>query len=118
MIKLFTDGGWSMWFILLFGFVALATAAWFSMRPSRAHLGFIGWMGGATLFTVVGGLCSDMGTTLFAAAKFEDANERGRIVCQGFAESMSPGIMGFALLSLVALLVAVGRRRMDARASG
>lgn len=116
-MKLFTDGGWSMWFILLFGFVALATAAWFAMRPSRAHPGFIGWMGAATLFSVFAGLCSDMGTVLFVVAKIEDANERGRIICEGFAESMSPCIMGFALLSLVALLTAVGRRRLDVQAS-
>jgi hypothetical protein len=117
MIKLFTDGGWSMWFILLFGFVALATAGWFSMRPSKTQIGFIKWMGTATLFSILAGFCSDMGTVLFAVVKIEDTNLRGQVICEGFAESMSPGIMGFVILSLVALLTAVGRRRLDARDS-
>jgi len=35
----------------------------------------------------------------------------------GFGESMSAGIMGFAFVALSALMAAVGRRRLDARAA-
>ena len=37
---------------------------------------------------------------------------RSRQLLQGFGESMSPGIMGFTLLSLAALLTAVGMARL------
>ena len=38
-----------------------------------------------------------------------------RIMAQGYAECMSPPIMGFGFLTLAAMLAAVGRRRLDAK---
>ncbi len=39
------------------------------------------------------------------------------IILEGFGESMSPGILGFSLLALVALECAVGMRRSASRVS-
>jgi hypothetical protein len=111
MGTLIRDGGWSMFVILLFGFVALASAAFYAARPDARHQGFVTWMARATFWSVLVGFCSDFAKTLHTACRIEDANERSRVVIEGSAESLSPGIVGFALLALVALLVAVGRRR-------
>jgi hypothetical protein len=37
------------------------------------------------------------------------------LMVEGLAESTSPGILGFSFLALTGMLVAVGRRRLDAR---
>jgi hypothetical protein len=42
----------------------------------------------------------------------DQAGFQGAVLSQGFAESMSPGIVGFALLSLTWLVVSVGLRRI------
>lgn len=115
LVTLFRDGGWSMFLVVIFGLVALATAAYYAARPDDRHEGFLKWMSRATFWSVVGGMASDFATTFHYACDVEDANQRGRIVLEGAAESFSPAIMGFTFLALVALLTAVGRRRLDGR---
>ena len=115
LYTLFREGGWSMFVIVLLGLVALATAAYYAARPDAQHEGFLGWMSRALLWSILTGMASDFATTFHAACQIEDANQRSRIAIEGSAESLSPAIIGFAFLMLVALLTAVGRRRLDAR---
>jgi hypothetical protein len=114
MITLFQEGGFAMWFILGLGFIALATAFWYALRPDDKHLGFLTWMSRAILFTSFGGVMLDFSTVAHHVAAMEiDADQRWRIVLQGFGESMAPGVMGFAFLAIVAVLTAVGKRKLD-----
>ena len=115
LLTLFREGGWSMFMILLLGFVALATAAFYAARPDARHEGFLKWMSRAVLWSILAGMCSDMATVFHATNAIEDTSLRTQITMVGAAESLSPGIMGFVLLALVAMLTAVGRRRLDAR---
>jgi hypothetical protein len=114
-MTLFRNGGWSMFFVVAFGFVALGAAAYFAARPSARHEGFLDWMSRALLWSILTGICSDVATTFdFTSSDNIASDQRGRIVLEGLAESLSPGIVGFAFLGVVALLAAVGRRRLDA----
>jgi hypothetical protein len=115
LATIFRDGGWSMFVIVLCGFAALATAAFYAVRPDERHEGFVKWMSRATLWAVLAGICSDFATVFHAICEMEDANRRTQILIEGAAESLSPGIMGFAMLALAAMLTAVGRRRLDGR---
>ena len=115
MWTVFREGGWSMFVVVAFGFVSLAAAAFYAARPDARHEGFIQWMLRATLWSVLVGMCSDFATTFHVACQIEDWNHRSQIVIEGSAESLSPGIMGFAFMALAAMLTAVGRRRLDAR---
>jgi hypothetical protein len=115
MVTLIRNGGFSMWFILAFGFVALATAAWFAFRPDAKHEGFLRWMDRVLVYSTLSGIAADVAATFYYTTNIVDANERGRTVLEGLAESTSPGIVGFSFLTLVALLSAVGRRRLDGR---
>jgi hypothetical protein len=72
-------------------------------------------MSRAVLWSTLAGLASDVGTTLHSTCTILDDGERSRTITEGVAESMSPAIMGFALLAVTAFLTAVGRRRLDAR---
>jgi hypothetical protein len=119
MWTLIRNGGVvSMSFILVMAGTGLIAAFHFALRARREHLGFVYGMAVATLFGTLGATCADVGATLSAGAKFLDRGESERVVAQlvaeGLSESTSPGILGFAFLALIAMLVAVGRRRMDA----
>ncbi len=123
-----------MYFVVGFGFVALAQAAHFASRPSATHEGFLKWMSRTLLWAILTGICSDIGTVMSVgsqrmgesqqrlleegiAGQLADSETRTRIICQGISESLSPGIVGFAFLAVVAMLTAVGRRRLDAKRS-
>lgn len=113
--KLFRDGGFPMFFVVGFGAIALGTAFWYALRPDARHEGFIKWMSIATLMAILNGFCSDLATVARFLAESEMAPDRRVLIFfEGFAESMSPGILGFAFLALTALLTAIGRRRRDA----
>lgn len=114
MLTLIRDGGFSMWFILAFGAVTLVTAFLFAVRPAEVHQRFIRWMALSTLFSVLGGVATDLATTFYTVSGDKVPDElRTRMAMRGVAESMAPAIVGFAMLSLVALMVAVGKRRLD-----
>lgn len=115
LYTLFRNGGWSMFLLVLLGVVALGTAAFYAARPDTKHEGFLKWMSRALLWSTLVGVCSDFATVFYFTCQIEDANERAKTVLEGAAESLSPALMGFAFLTLIALLAAVGRRRLDAR---
>jgi hypothetical protein len=116
MLTLFREGGYSMFFVLGFGFVALAAAGAYAARGKKVSLRFVHAMMVATLFATVSGICSDLGATFHAVAgPMGDADPARRfiILIEGAGESMAPGIMGFSLLALAALLLAVGGARIS-----
>jgi hypothetical protein len=116
MITLIRDGGWSMFVILAFGLAALLTAASYAIRPDAVREGFLQWMSRAVLWAIFCGIASDFATVCHYVAHDSSltGDQLARIVLEGVGESMSPAIVGFAFLALVALLTAVGRRRIDA----
>lgn len=119
MWTLIRNGGAPMLFLLLTGLAGLAAAFHFALRSRRQSLGFIRGMAMATLFGTLAATCADVGATLYAAEKLFDVGEPttkvAHLIVEGLAESTSPGIVGFALLALIWMLVAVGRRRLDER---
>jgi hypothetical protein len=121
MLTLIRNGGViSMLFILLCGLVGLGAAFHFALKAQRTSLGFIRHLAIATLFATLAASCADEGATLYAAGHVleKDPNDLAtavHYVIEGSAESTSPGILGFALLALTWMLVAVGKRRLDER---
>jgi hypothetical protein len=113
MLDLIREGGGPMLFVLIFGVLTFVAAALFAARGDRRRLGFITWIGVATVLSIGGGVASDLaavghhGFARCAEKHIEPAN----CLVVGFAESMAPAIVGFTLLSLAAMLVAVGMSR-------
>ncbi len=110
--------------ILLFGGAALLAAFYFAVRAERRTLGFIKSMAQATLFATLAATAADLGATLYACEKTfsaegtteaQQAPRVAHLMVEGFAESTSPGILGFSFLGLTAMLTAVGRRRLAER---
>ena len=116
MMTLMRNGGFPMWFIVAFGMVALGAAVRFALHPSRPRLGFVKYMSLATLMSIATGTAADLATVCYAMNSDAMAADPQwhRIFLQGMAESLSPAILGFTLLSLTALIAAVGRGRLTA----
>jgi hypothetical protein len=110
-----------MLFILVFGLLGLAASFYFAVRGQRQSLGFIKGMMQAVLFATLAATAADLGATLYAANHAWEQPGSGQpivaahMIVEGFAESTSPGILGFSFLAVTAMLTAVGRRRLDER---
>ena len=111
MMTLFREGGFPMWFLLVFGALSLISGARFALRPEPSRLRLAIALSLATLFTIVTAICADLATVGHQVPAYL-ANHPGEslasVLLQGFAESMSPAILGFTMLTLVALFVALG----------
>ena len=107
-------GGAPSYVIILFGLIAIVAAAGFAVRPDPRKLPYIGALCGAVLFSTVCGVATD----LVAVSHYIDANgdqlgdKLGQVLVVGLGESLAPAILGFAMLSIVALVGAIGFRRL------
>jgi hypothetical protein len=123
-MSLMRDGGLPMWFIVAFGLTALASSVGYAIRPDDKRRSLTRGMSLATLFATLAAVAAALGATLNTLARRRSAEIRidlpdGAVnLLTGFAESMSPLIMGFALLALTAMFSAVGGFREAAARSG
>ena len=120
MLNLIRDGGAPMWGIILFGILALAAATRFAYRPTRAQVPGIASLGLSVLFSIFCGVMADIaavGSQVPARPEWANDPKIHLILLRGLAESMAPGILGFSVLSVVALLCAVGYRRLSPAAA-
>lgn len=121
MITLMQEGGVGMWFILAFGLAALASAVRYALRPEAKLRGLMNGLALATLFASLAALAAALGATFNAlagrrAAELSLEAPHGALtLLTGMSESMSPLIMGFALLALTAMFGSVGRFRESAQ---
>jgi hypothetical protein len=118
MLDFIRAGGFPMLFVILFGLIALVAAALFVWRPEARKLDTIQALGRATLFSAVTGVAADLAAVGYhvpASPEWAHSPDLPLIVMVGFAESMSPAILGFSFLSLVWMLLAVGHRRLAHR---
>lgn len=116
MLTLIREGGIPMWFILLLGLVSLAGGASFAARPNPGRERFVQNLGVAIFFATLVGVFSAFGATFHYVGDREmDHARRVQLTLVGLGESMAPLILGFGVLTVLMLLVAVGRARLDAR---
>jgi hypothetical protein len=114
MGALFVEGGFAMWFLSAFGLATMAFATRFAWAPVRRTLRTTGGLATATVFSSLAGVCVDLATVGHHAPSYRIGHPEAslvEVVLQGAAESLSPAILGFAMLSLAALIVALGFQR-------
>jgi hypothetical protein len=115
MSDFFRAGGFPMWFVLVFGLIALGAAAAFARRPDPRRVDAIKALTWATLFSVGAGIVADIaavGSKVPQNPEWANSPKIHLVIMEGISESMSPGILGFALLSLTWMVMAVGHRRL------
>ena len=118
MPEWFEAGGWVMWFEIAIGLVAGAAAVRFALRPDPTQLARIAELRRALAWALVTGVASDVSAVgIHIAGKPEWAHspDLAVLVLQGVGESMSPAMLGGALLSIVSLLMAAGQGRLRAQ---
>ena len=103
-----------MWFLLAFGGLTLVSAARFAARPESSRLRLTLALGVATSFAILTAICADLAQVGHQVPDYmtrHPALSLSAVLLQGVAESMSPAILGFTVLSLAALIVALGFHR-------
>ena len=114
----FVAGGWSMWFLVVVGGVCLLNAGAFTRRPDPTRLPRIEGLARAVGWSTLVGVASDLaavGTKIPSRPEWAHSPDVHLLVLEGFAESMSPAVLGGAILSVTALLVAAGHGRLRAQ---
>ena len=115
MVEFFQAGGFSMWFVLAFGALTLVASGQFAWRPAEHKVSAIKALSISTLLSVAAGIVSDIaavGAHVPANPEWANSPKVHLIVMQGISESMAPGILGFTVLSVAWLVMAVGFRRL------
>ncbi len=116
MANLIREGGVPMFFLLGFGLLALAFAVRFAVAPSQRALRTAVALSAATGFTTITGVCAAFAAVGHHAPEYLKRHPEttlAEVVLLGVGESMSPGILGFTMLSLIASIVALGVWRQD-----
>jgi hypothetical protein len=113
MVQFFMNGGPAMFFVLVLGLAGLVAAGRFMRTPDARRVDTVKALSLATAFATVTAIATDLAAVGYNVAKFE--GPLGPIVLQGFAESMSPAILGGTFLCVTWMLMAVGFRRLASR---
>ena len=115
-VQFFLAGGVPMLFVVVFGLLAVAASVPYARRPGPGALGVVRALTAATTFSVLCATWSDLCavfTKVPAHPEWVAESGLANIVMIGLGESLTPGVVGFALLSVTWLLVAVGARRAE-----
>ena len=116
----FQEGGWGMWFVLLFGLITLAQAIGFARRPDERRRSALEAFERATLYSVIATVALDLAAVARAprGMPWSEAPRVELVIFEGIAESLAPAILGFALLSFAWMIGAVGQRRLARELDG
>ena len=112
MVNFFLAGGFPMWFTLLFSVLALVTAGTFVRRGQPRSIAVLRALTAATVFVSLGGATADFSAVMWKAARGGHP-DLPLFVMQGLGEAVTPVTLGFSLISIAWLLVAVRLRRSD-----
>jgi hypothetical protein len=121
MIDLFREGGFPMGWLLAFGLTTLAFAARFAWIPVRRMLRMTFVLAGATACATLTAVCADLAAVgHHAPAYWAEHSDMtfAQVLLQGAAESLSPAILGFTMLSLSGVILALGFQREVATQNG
>jgi hypothetical protein len=111
------DGGWGMWPTFVFGVLAIIAAARFAWRGEHDLTAFIRWMLATMGSSALLGFTSGM-QAVFNFIRQQQPPEvtqitdwRIRVLFEGTKEASNTVSLGFILMTLTCLLLAVGYRR-------
>lgn len=118
MLEFFIAGGVPMLGVVVCGVVALVAAVRFAMAPDKRKVAAVVSLSLAALASSILGFVADTYTVFKAIGKVEELQKPDvmpLVLIQGARESLTPMILGFALLTVIWLVMAVGFRRLAPR---
>jgi len=114
-VGFFLAGGFPMVLIAVFGLLAAVAAVRFAIHPLRRRLAHIGALCVALVFSGVAGVAADLHAVATHAAadpEWSTSDQLPLVLLVGFGESMTPAILSCSFVAGIALVVALGLRRM------
>jgi hypothetical protein len=107
-------GGFPMIVILIVGAMALVGAARFAMTPVPGRLPYLGALALGVAATSFAGMAADLLTVSVKVPGNPElvSSDLPIILLVGFGESLTPAILGASIVAIMAILVAVGLRRL------
>lgn len=119
MMEFMKAGGAPIWIVLLFGLATLVIAAFFAWRPDERRYALLTGMTKCTQFALWSGILSCLAAVMIKVPnnpQWAKSPDLPLIVMTGIGESLTPGILGFTILSLAWLLGAFGKKRLAEKA--
>ncbi|RLB59065.1 MAG: hypothetical protein DRI90_15870 [Deltaproteobacteria bacterium] len=120
MIEFLRAGGFGMGVVVVVGGITLVTAIMFAHQPDERRMALIRAFTAASLFSVLTAVSSNLATVMVHVPqnpKFADSHDFAKIIMIGIGESLTPAIMGCAILTVTWVIAAVGMRRLSERLS-
>ncbi len=120
MIEFLRAGGVGMAVVVVVGAITLATAILFARKPDERRMALIRAFTAASLFSVLTAVSSNLATVMVHVPqnpKFADSSDFAKVIMIGIGESLTPAIMGGAILTVTWVITAVGMRRLSERLS-
>ena len=118
MLEFFLAGGVPMLGVVVCGLAALVAAVRFVISPDKRKIGAIVSLSVAALASSALGFAADISTVFKRIGMMEEWQKPDvlpLVLIQGAHESLSPVILGLALLVVIWLVMAVGYRRLAPR---
>jgi hypothetical protein len=113
MLTLIRDGGPPIWFIILFGLIALVDAVLIARRADARKLAFLRAMTMTLVFAMITGFAGGVFKSIHACARLLPGRraEWPYFLMLGTGESLANIVMGSTLLTLAWFIAAMGVRR-------
>ena len=117
MMDFMGQGGIAIWFVLLFGVLAMGAGIVHLIWPQPRRAAFFRALSVATVFASLTGLLSGVAAVMHAVPsrpEWAHSPDRTLIVMTGLGESLANAILGMGLLAIAWLLFAFAERRRSA----
>ena len=115
MFEFIRAGGVPILGVVLFGIIGLVAAAAFARRPDPRSVETLKALSATQLFMTVAAVVSDFGSVMWKVPndpQWAHSPDLRLIVMTGLGEASTPGILGFTVLAVVWLLIALGFHRL------
>jgi hypothetical protein len=120
VIEFLKAGGFPIFIVILCGGAGLVAAVRFLLKADERKLAIIRALTWATTFSVAAAVTADITAVMWKVPRFfadappgTDLPDLRLIIMEGLGEALTPAILGFTMLTLCWLLVAVGARRLN-----
>lgn len=120
MLEFMRAGGVGMLGVLLFAVISVIAAVDFFRGPDPRRLQVVRGLTLASIFAILTAVSSNFAAVLSKVPEHPEwskSPDMPLIVMSGFAEALTPAMLGFALLSVTWFVVGVGLRRAHAEPS-
>lgn len=110
MFEFFANGGFGMYPVLIFGFLAVASAVLFLLRPERRGVGLLVALGISTACAGLLGFFTGV-IGVFRYLRQVPAEEQLAVLIQGTSESLNNVVLALIMVLVTSLVAAAGAFR-------